>query len=421
MKIRIPYDRSHIEAEIADSRVLAVLEPSLPLLPENQEELVTKALENPINSPRLCDLSEKKHNILVITSDHTRPVPSKITMPLLLSEIRSKNPNVNIKILIATGLHRSMTDAEMDDKFDAELVSNEEFINHDGYDEKNMVFKGILPSGGELWLNNLMNWADLVVSEGFIEPHFFAGFSGGRKSILPGIASERTVCANHCAAFISDSRAKAGVLDDNPIHKDMLFAAKAAKLSFILNVTLDTEKRITAAFSGDSEIAHKAGCEYMTRKCGVGAVPADIAITSNGGYPLDQNIYQAVKGMTAAEACVKPNGVIIMVSACRNGHGGEQFYRYFKESASSSELLEQLNKVSQADTLPDQWEAQILARILSKNRVILVADEAIKKIAEDMFMTWASDLTEALRLAEEMTASDATVTIIPDGVSVIVK
>jgi nickel-dependent lactate racemase len=338
-----------------------------------------------------------------------------------LREIRAKNPEVNVKILIATGLHRAMTGGEMADKFGADLLAAEEFINHDGYNSKNMVFKGVLPSGGELWLNSLIDWADMVASEGFIEPHFFAGFSGGRKSILPGIASEKTVLANHCADFIADSCATTGNLDGNPIHADMLFAAKSAKLAFILNVALNTEKRITAAFAGDSEAAHQAGCEFVRRQCLADASAADIVITSNGGYPLDQNIYQAVKGMTAAESCVNPGGIIIMIAACRDGHGGERFYRYFKEAQSSAELLERLGKVPQSQTLPDQWEAQILARILSKNKVILVADKGVSDIAEDMFMAWAPDLPQALKLAEEMVGAGATVTVIPDGVGVIVR
>ncbi len=421
MLIKLPYDKAYIIAEIAAERIKAVLEPTMPALPADQALAVKHALENPIASPRLRDMAKGKGNVLVITSDHTRPVPSSITLPLLLREIRSENPSANIKILIATGLHRAMTGAEMLDKFGAELIGSEEFINHDGYASGSMAYKGILPSGGELWLNKLIDWAELVVSEGFIEPHFFAGFSGGRKSILPGIASEKTVRANHCAAFIKHPAAHTGNLDGNPIHADMLFAAKAAKLAFILNVTLDSEKRITAAFAGDSEAAHIKGCEFMTKQCGVSAVPAGIIITSNGGYPLDQNIYQAVKGMTAAEACALEDSVIIMAAACRDGHGGELFYRYFLEAKSPAELLGRLENVPQESTCPDQWEAQILARILSKNRVILIADAGVKEIVQNMFMTWAADLEEALQAAQSIAGANAAVTVIPDGVGVIMK
>lgn len=166
-------------------------------------------------------------------------MPSKITLPIILKEIRSKNRDVKIKILIATGFHRASTTAEMIDKYGEEIVNGEGILNHNCKDIDDMVFKGIMPSTGELWINNLVDWAELVVAEGFIEPHFFAGFSGGRKSILPGIASEKTVLANHCSRFIGSGLAVTGKLDKNPIHEDMVFAAKAAKLEFILNVVID--------------------------------------------------------------------------------------------------------------------------------------------------------------------------------------
>lgn len=423
MKIRIPYNNTHMEAVIDDKRVSGMLTPAIhkyaPSL--SQEALVQQALENPISSKRLCNLAKEKKNVLVITSDHTRPVPSSITLPLLLREIRLQNPDVNIKILIATGLHRAMTQKEMAKKFGEDLIANEEFINHNGYEHTNMTFKGILPSGGELWLNSLVDWADLIASDGFIEPHFFAGFSGGRKGILPGIASSKTVLANHCASFISNRCAKTGILDNNPIHRDMLFAAKAAGLAFILNVVLNAEKKIINAFAGDSEKAHMAGCAFLSGLCGVNAVKSDIIISSNGGYPLDQNIYQSVKGMTAAEACSREGSVIIMVAACMDGHGGEKFYRFLKDASSPAAALTEIEKVTQGETAPDQWEAQILARILSKNKVIFVAERNVETIIEDMHMTYAASLEDALRLAEELTGADSSVTVIPDGVSVIVS
>ena len=420
MTIRLPYDKTHIEMEIADTRVLAVLEPSVPAPAQSQEALVQNALENPVRSPRLRDLAAGKRRVLVITSDHTRPVPSKITLPPLLREIRAGNPDAEIKIVIATGLHRAMTESEMADKFGAGLMAGETFINHDGYDTAHMAFKGILPSGGELWLNHTVDWADLVVAEGFIEPHFFAGFSGGRKSVLPGIASEKTVLANHCAAFISHPRAKTGNLDGNPIHADMLFAAKAARLAFILNVTLDFEKRITAAFAGDSEAAHRAGCACMARQSKVSATPADIVIASNGGYPLDQNIYQAVKGMTAAEATVKKDGVIIQIAKSNDGHGAPEFHKTFAEEKNLDRMLDTFMKTPKESTRIDQWESQILARVLKHARVIYISD-APDEMVRDFHMIPAHSIDEAVKMAEDILGNhDASITVIPDGISVVV-
>ena len=197
-----------------------------------EEEIVRQALAEPVDSPRLAELAAKAKRVLVITSDHTRPLPSKITMPILLEEIRSRNPGIQIKILVATGFHRLTRPEELIARFGKELCDKEEIIVHDSRDKKHLVFKGILPSGGELWLNDLVDWADLIVAEGFIEPHFFAGFSGGRKSILPGIAGTATVLANHCAAFIASDNARTGNLEDNPIHRDMLFASETVGTGF---------------------------------------------------------------------------------------------------------------------------------------------------------------------------------------------
>ncbi|MDD5602893.1 MAG: nickel-dependent lactate racemase, partial [Eubacteriales bacterium] len=236
-RIRIPYGRGHIDAAIDRTRLKAVLTPptlAVEVLREAQQTIVREALGNPICSERLSVLATGKKKILVITSDHTRPVPSRVTMPLLLEEIRKGNPEADIKILLATGFHRASTEDEIRDKFGDAIAKNETIINHDSRNAAAMTFKGILPSGGELWLNSLVEWADLIVAEGFIEPHFFAGFSGGRKSILPGIASEKTIFANHCSKFIADRNARAGILEGNPLHRDMLYAVEAVGLSFIL-------------------------------------------------------------------------------------------------------------------------------------------------------------------------------------------
>lgn len=421
LSLKIPYSSGYLDLTLEESRVNGVLHSRVhQYQPECDEvELVVKALQNPIQSPPLRELSRSARNILVITSDHTRPVPSRITLPLLLQEIRYGNPAAEIKILIATGCHRLTTLKEMIDKFGQELVERENFINHNSRDEKGMVFKGIMPSGGELWLNSLIEKADLVVSEGFIEPHFFAGFSGGRKSILPGIASQKTVLANHCSSFIADIHARAGNLGNNPIHRDMLYAARAAGLGFIMNVVLNQEQKIINAFAGDPEAAHSVGCDFVAELAIVPAIPAEIVITSNGGYPLDQNIYQAVKGMTAAEACVKKGGVIIMVAACNDGHGGESFHRWFKGSAPDI-VAKTISRINQSDTKPDQWEAQILARVLQKAHVIMVTDRCDPELINDFHMRHAVSIEAALEIAQELVGRDAKITVIPDGVSIIV-
>lgn len=425
--IRLPFHKSFQEAEIPENRLRAILTPHChdhgvpgPGVAA-QRQTVAAALDNPLAAPRLEDLAAGKRSAAVITSDHTRPVPSRITLPLILERLRRKNPGINVEVIVATGSHRPATEDEMREKFGSEVVRRERFIMHDCADGAGLRHLGRLPSGGELWLNRHALDSELLVAEGFIEPHFFAGFSGGRKSVLPGVAGRESVLANHCAAFIDSPCARAGCLEGNPIHADMLFAARKAGLAFILNVTLNADKTIRAVFAGDPEKAHAEGCRRLAREVTVRRVEAEIVITGNGGYPLDQNVYQAVKGMTAAEACCRPGGVIIMVAGCSDGAGGGNFYRALAEAESPERLLARIRAVPRHATPQDQWEYQILARILAKFRVILVTDLCDANVVESMHMRHAASLSEALDMAAAMCGPDAGCVVIPDGVSVIVE
>ena len=421
--VRMPYGKSMVDVEVPDENLNGILESKAHHFERelSEEDLVERALDNPVASKQLEEMVEGKDKIVYITSDHTRPVPSSVTMPIVLRRIREVNPDVDITILIATGYHRPTTREEMIDKFGKEIVENERLVNHRSRNSEEMAYVGTLPSGGELWLNKLVVEADLLIAEGFIEPHFFAGFSGGRKSVLPGVAGAGTILANHCSKFIASPQARTGVLEDNPIHKDMQFAAKKAGLAFILNVVIDADKKIINAFAGDSEKAHRKGTDFVQELAQVERVPGDIVITSNGGYPLDPNIYQTVKAMTAAEASAKEDGVIVILSACNDGHGGEGFYEALAGVDTPCQWTKQVLNIPRDQTVPDQWESQILARILEKHQVILVTDQCDKKIIEDMHIKHAYNIEEAMDMAYQIKGRDASITVIPDGVSVIVQ
>ncbi|MBQ4051833.1 MAG: nickel-dependent lactate racemase [Oscillospiraceae bacterium] len=424
--IRFPYGKEHLFLDIPKERLKGVLVSGMhEYVPEKSEtELVRDALENPVGSPRLCELAKGKQKIVIIASDHTRPVPSKIIAPLMLEEIRKGNPDADITFLIATGCHRGTTVEELTGKFGEEIVRNEKIYIHDCDDESMLVHLGTLPSGGDLVINRLAAEADLLVSEGFIEPHFFAGFSGGRKSVLPGIAARKTVLYNHNAGFIASDGARTGVLEGNPIHEDMLFAARKAGLSFICNVVIDADKKVVHAVAGEVDQAHRQGREFLLDRCKVQSIPSDIVITSNGGYPLDQNIYQSVKGMTAAEASVNPGGVIIMLAKANDGHGGESFYRALRDGGDLDKIMESFLATPADQTIVDQWESQILVRVLMKATVIYLSD-APDELVRDMKMIPAHSLEEALALADgilkEKGIENAGVLAIPDGISVIVQ
>lgn len=421
MNIQLPFGRTHLTADLPDDRLHAVLCSRLESYrpPMGETELVQAALDAPIGSHKLEELAVGKENIVLIASDHTRPVPSRVLVPPMLSAIRRGNPHAKITILIATGCHRGTTKAELIEKFGPEIVAQEEIVIHDCADEGSLVTIGTLPSGGVLRIHKKAAEADLLISEGFIEPHFFAGFSGGRKSVLPGIAARETVFWNHNAQFIADPHARTGILDGNPLHRDMLYAARCAKLAFICNVVINAKRQVVGAFAGDCDHAHIAGTEFLKQLCRTTATPADIVITTNNGYPLDQNIYQAVKGMTAGESACRAGGVIIMVAACEDGHGGESFRKTIAEGGSPAQILDQIQSTPPERTLADQWESQILARILNKHPVVLVS-RADPTLVRSMQMHPASDIPQAIAIADGLLGYHGSITVIPEGISTIV-
>ena len=420
-EIKIPCGRGFVSARIPESELLGVFHAALPPAASDPESEVARALREPVNSPPLSELARGKKNAVIIISDHTRPVPSRHILPLMLAELRRHNAAIEITLLVATGFHRLTTEAELRAKVGDEIFEKEKIVVHDSSVSSMLRPLGVLPSGGELIINKLALETELLVSEGFIEPHFFAGFSGGRKSVLPGIAARETVLANHCAEFIAHPRARTGSIPGNPIHEDMLFAARAAKLAFIVNVVIDKEKKIVKAFAGEVEAAHAAGCAFLKDLATVTVPESDIVITGNGGYPLDQNLYQSVKGMTAGESAVRQGGVIIICASCSDGHGGESFRKTLAEAPSPQAVLEQILKVPRNKTIPDQWESQILARVLCKSSVILVSPDIDPELPRSMHLKHASTLEEALAQARKLCGRELPrISVIPDGVSVIV-
>lgn len=424
-EVKLPFGKEKIVVSIPDERFQGTLESDAGSYQadKDQDKIVRDALAHPIQSQPLRELVKGKKNIVMIASDHTRPVPSKVILPAVMDEIKAGNPDAQLTILIATGFHRPTTREELIYKFGKDYVDRDDihFVVHFSHKDDEMAEIGTLPSGGKLYINKVANEADLLISEGFIEPHFFAGFSGGRKSVLPGVSSAVTVMANHCSEFIDSEYARTGILDGNPIHKDMIYAAEKAKLAFIINVVLDEDKKVIKAYAGHFNEAHREGCKFVDQLSGVDAKPADIVISTNGGYPLDQNIYQSVKGMTAAEATCNPGGVIIMVTSCADGHGGQALYDTFATGEDKEVIMKRFLDTPRDETIPDQWEAQILCRILLKYKVILVT-EAPKQMVEDMQMEYAENIDQAIAMADAyLGRNDSPITVIPDGVSVIVR
>ena len=420
--VKLPYGKTAIELKLPASDY-KILKSNVDQLKSSEDGsvIVKRAMENPIGSKPLHELAENKNTAVIIISDHTRPVPSKDIIPNMLKELRMGNPDIKITLLVATGFHRATTKEELKLKLGEDIVSSEDIVVHDCADIDSHVKFGVLPSGADLIINRIAAEADLLIAEGFIEPHFFAGFSGGRKSVLPGICGRKTVLGNHCSKFIDSQYARAGILERNPLHTDMIDGARKAGLAYIVNVIIDENKKTVAAFAGDCIKAHETGCEFLKNYCKVKAETADIVITTNGGAPLDQNIYQSVKGLTAAEASAKENAVLIMCAELADGNGSNDFYEALKNCTSPGELYVQFMKTPQDETMPDQWEAQILARILLKHKVIFVTEPKMQKMIEEMKMIYAPDIETAVHMSKEIKGMNPSITVIPDGISVIVE
>jgi nickel-dependent lactate racemase len=320
--------------------------------------------------------------------------------------------------VVATGLHRPPTREELVERLGGELLERLQVLSHDAYDVKRLTYKGETYLGTPLWVNKVVNDSDLVIGDGYIEPHFFAGYTGGGKNILPGVAGFETIRANHGATMIDHPKARAGVLDGNPIYEDIVEGANLGGLDLSINVTLDSRKRVSGVFAGAFKEAHKEGCRFLEGFVRVEAVEADIVVTTNGGYPLDRDLYQAVKGMTVGEAVVREGGVIIVASECRDGVGHPDFRELVERGETPEEILEMIRTPGFFQV--DQWEAQILARVLTRCDVICVAGGVEPRTLESMHLMNARTVDEAMNLAMGHVGRDPEITVIPgveEGIS----
>ena len=416
MLLKLPYGEKVIELEVERAEVLKARE--VPAVESVREEL-GRSLDNPISSPDLGRVLKDSRKVLLVVPDNTRAFPARSIIPPLLENMESANPGLEVRILVATGLHEEVAEDELKQILGREVVENYEVINHKASDESRIARIDKRTSfGTPIHVNKLVLESEVVIGAGLIEPHFFAGYSGGRKILLPGVAGEEAILNNHRYRMIDDPRARAGILDGNPIHEDMLEFMTYTRLDFIVNVTIDRERRVTGIFAGDPVKAHLKGVEFLDRYVKIPAgEAADIVVTTNGGYPLDRDIYQAVKGMDTASRVVKDGGVIIIASECRDGLGGhEEFLKLVRGAESPEEIL---RRIRENEPIYDQWEAQILARILRKAKVILVSDYVSERTARDLLLEHARTLEEALEIAYGIVGRGARIAAIPEGPYVI--
>lgn len=416
MEIDLAYGEQGLTLRLPEriARQTVVVEPRyLPGLPD-QQGAIQSALREPIGASPLGQLARRDQRAVVVFSDLTRPVPNRTIFPPLLAEL-ADIPDNQITLLNGTGLHRPNTPAELEWMLGGDIVGRYRVVNHDAHDSANLVQVGTTRFGTEIWLNRHYFEADLRIVVGFIEPHFFAGFSGGPKGIIPGVAGEATIVHNHGARMIGHPRARWSVTRGNPIHEDHRAGVALAPPHFLVNVATNRDKAVTAVFAGDYLLAHERGCAFV-RDAAMQPVPHrfPIVVTTNSGYPLDLNLYQAVKGMAAAEEIVAPGGAIVMAAECREGTGHGDFARLLELAPTPAEILARIEQDPEFRVL-DQWQVQILTRILTNHRVYLHSDRLSPSEIRRAHLEPAESLESTIAQLLDEFGPDSPICVLPQG------
>jgi nickel-dependent lactate racemase len=423
MRTKLAYGRSGLWVDLPDSAAVTLIEPNhvSGLNGAAETQALYRALREPIASPALRDLAAaafvdgQPPQAAVVFSDLTRPVPNDRILPPLLSELAAAGiPDDHITLINGLGTHRQQTEAELRGMLGDTVVSRYRIVQHDGQNKGDLL--PVIPNHLGRWVSVNRHYleANLRILTGFIEPHFFAGFSGGPKAVLPGIADLTAIMENHGADQIAHPKATWGILEGNPIWEEMAAVSQATRPSFLLNVALNKDKEITAIFAGDCAAAHAAGVAFVRQNAMQPVVqPFDVVLTSNSGYPLDLNLYQSVKGMSAAAQVVRAGGDIIIAAECWDGlpqHG--QYTRLLRESASPDDLLARI--MAPGFHSPDQWQVQIQANIQKKARVHVYADGLSDQELLDAKVIPCRSIEQTL--AEILRRSpSATIGVLPEG------
>ena len=428
MNIRLDYGKTGLDVPLPDDAKITVVEPKhLDSVPD-QFEAVRQALRHPIGSAPLQKLVTSEQmigtdqtvsanlRVGIIFYDITRPTPDHIMMPVVLEELEAAGVvREQITLFNATGTHRANTDEELRTMLGDAVVDSYRIVQNDANDKASHVLVGATSSGNEVWIHKEFVDADIRILTGFIEPHFFAGFSGGGKAVMPGLALLDTVMRNHGSQNIDHPNATWGVTHGNPIWEEIHDAAAFVKPSFLLNVALNRDKEMTKVFAGDWEEAHEQGCAFVKDTAMVPVnEPFDIVITSNSGYPLDLNLYQSVKGMSAASQIVKKGGSIIIAAECWDGipdHG--PYGKLLREAENIEQLLATIRNPE--FVMGDTWQAQIQALISQKADVYVYSDGLDDETTRRAMLKPSSSIEATVEALLKTYGSNAAICVLPEG------
>ncbi|BFL48009.1 nickel-dependent lactate racemase [Lactonifactor longoviformis] len=407
MKIELKYGEGIQIAEIPDKHLKGVLLPEKEQGRRTEEEEIADALEYPIGTERLRDLVQPGHRAVIITSDITRPFPSATVLPFVLRELEAGGiPRENVTVVFALGSHRTHTKEEMARLLGKKLWGQVSCRDSDPLD---CVRLGTTARGTPVDVTRAVAEADIKICLGNIEYHYFAGYSGGAKAVMPGVSSWEAIQNNH--KLMASDQAAAGRLEDNPVREDIEEAGRICGIDFILNAVLDRNKKIAKAFAGDAVKAHRAGCRYADRvyRRRVDG-KADIVVVSPGGFPKDVNLYQTQKALDNAAHAVKRGGIIILAGECREGVGSPVLQKWLTEAETPRKVLERIA----AEFELGGHKAAAIAGVQEKASVYLIS-ELPASVSQAMFFIPARTVQEALEEALDIMGKDASVLVIPSG------
>jgi nickel-dependent lactate racemase len=412
--VELAYGSGRLAVELPQDRTTVIAPRHLPAAADARAA-VSAALHAPVAGPRLRDVVRPGQKVAISICDGTRPQPRRIVVPALLEELDGIARLEDIVVLVATGTHRGNTEAELLEMLGREVLEAVEVVNHDAGDAAGLVWMGTFGDGVPVWLNRRWVEADVRVTTGYVEPHFFAGFSGGPKLAAPGLAGLETTLVLHDARRIGHPSARWGITEGNPVHDDIRAVAAGTGVDFGLDVVLDGEQRIVQAFAGELFAMHRAACE-TSRRSAMRAVPApfEVVVTSNAGFPLDQNLYQAVKGMSAAAQIVRDGGTIVCAAECRDGFPDHCSFR--------GELLreptpEDLARSIEARTAPqrDQWQVQVQVNIQRRARVVVHTSHLSSADLREAHLDSTDDIEATVLEALDTAGPSARVCVLPEG------
>lgn len=420
MRVQLSYGKTGMDVELPDHRVIGVLTypPATPLT--DPTSVVQTGLANPIGTRPLAEAAQGKRNACIVVCDLTRPVPNSILIPPILEALEAGGiKREDVTVLIATGTHRPNEGAELDTILGPELAQSLRVVNHVCTNTESLESFGTTPNGVPVWLNRTYTEADIKVTVGLIEPHFMAGYSGGRKLIMPGIAGLETIQNWHSPRFLEHPNATNGITDGNPVHEENTYIASLCPPDCIVDCTLDEQKRITGVFVGEMVAAWQEGVRFAANSVRATVPePADIVVTTSAGWPLDTSFYQTVKGMVGALPIVKPGGTIIIASECSEGIGGPHFRQLLADTDDLNDLMERMQSPGW-EFIPEQWQVEELAKAARQNTIALVSGGIPPETAATLFVTPYPTVEEAIDATLPRYGDDATIAVIPKGPYVI--